>query len=106
MDKQIKIVMLCAAGMSSSLVCSRIAEAAKKKNVKIEISATPIMTYKELEYDNVDLVILAPQVRFQIAEVKTYLDSYQVPVLQIGYQEYGMLEGNKILDNILATYNK
>ncbi len=67
------------------------------------------MTYKELDYSDVDVILLAPQVRFQIEEVRSYLTSYHIPVDQIGFVDYGMVRGDKILDlilNLLLTKNQ
>jgi PTS system cellobiose-specific IIB component len=100
-EKETKVVVLCAAGMSSSLICTSINNAAAKRNMKLEIYATPIMTYKELDYSDVDVILLAPQVRFQIEEVRSYLISFQIPVDQIGFVDYGMVRGDSILDLIL-----
>jgi len=105
-EKETKVVVLCAAGMSSSLICTSITNAATKRGIVLNIYATPIMTYKELDYNGVSVILLAPQVRFQLDEVRKYLESLNIPIDQISFVDYGMVRGDKILDqieNILHT---
>ena len=107
MSEQLKVIMICAAGMSSSLLCSRISEAAEKKGISMDISAIPSMTYKEMPYEDVSAILVAPQVRGQKSEVEAYIESldYKIPVIQVGFQEYGLVKGDVVLENLLAFLN-
>ena len=93
--------MLCAAGMSSSLVCTSIEKAAAEQDIEISVESTPSMTYKELKLTEYDLILIAPQVRGQMSEVEAYVAEYDLPVVQIGFQEYGLVMGEAILENIM-----
>lgn len=105
MKEKMKAVMVCAAGMSSSLLCTRISEAAKKEGINMEVLSLPSMTYKEISYDDVDAILIAPQVRGQKVEVEQYVASLglDLPVIQIGFQEYGLVKGDVVLKNLLAA---
>ena len=105
MKKNYKVVMVCAAGMSSSLLCSRIEEAAEKKGMSMEVISLPSMTYKEIGYDDVDAILIAPQVRGQKVEVEGYIASlgYEMPVIMVGFQEYGLVKGDLVLKNLLKA---
>jgi len=107
MEKQLKVIMVCAAGMSSSLLCSRISEAAAKKGLSMDISAIPSMTYKEISYEDISAVLVAPQVRGQKPEVESYIASLnlEIPVIQVGFQEYGLVKGDVVLEYLLENLN-
>lgn len=106
MKKPIRVLMLCAAGMSSSLVCSSIENAAAERDIEITVDSTPSMTYKEMNLPEYDLILVAPQVRGQMPEVQAYVAEYELPVVQIGFQEYGLVKGEAILESILNGLGK
>lgn len=105
MSEQVKVIMICAAGMSSSLLCTKISEAAKKRDINMTVTSMPSMTYKEISYDDVAAILVAPQVRGQKSEVENYISylGLKTPVIQIGFQEYGLVKGEVVLDNLLKA---
>lgn len=105
MSKGLKIIILCAAGMSSSLIVKSINKSAEKRGISIDISCHPSMTYKELDYSIVDMILVAPQVRGQISEIQQFV-SNKIPVKQIGMREYGLIKGDEIFDQVLKTLNR
>jgi PTS system cellobiose-specific IIB component len=105
MSEKVKVVMVCAAGMSSSLLCTKISEAAKKRGISMEVQSLPSMTYKEIAYDDVSAILIAPQVRGQKSEVERYIASLglSLPIIQIGFTEYGLVKGEVVLDYLLKA---
>lgn len=105
MSGKVKVIMICAAGMSSSLLCTKISDAAKKRGMDMIVTALPSMTYKEISYDDVAAILVAPQVRGQKPEVERYVASLglTLPVIQVGFQEYGLVKGEIVLDNLLKA---
>lgn len=102
MDKKLKIVIVCAAGMSSSLIVKSMKKSAEERGISIDVSCYPSMTYKELDYSDVDMILVAPQVRGQLPEIQEFVTN-SIPVEQIGMREYGLIKGNEILDQVLKT---
>lgn len=105
MNKKLKIVILCAAGMSSSLIVKSMRDYAKLKNLELDVSCCPSMSFKEMDFKEVDLILVAPQVRGQIPDVKAYVADLNIPVEQIGMREYGLIKGKEILEMSLKTLN-
>lgn len=89
-----KIVLLCAAGMSTSMLVNKMKEAAKQDNYECDINAYPISEAATVGAD-ADIVLLGPQVRFQLNKIKN-----QVPcrVEAIDMVAYGTMDGKKVLD--------
>lgn len=96
-----KILMVCAAGLSTSLVMSKMKKAAEEKGIAVKIDAIPVENFvtKVKEYD---IVLLGPQVRFKQAEFQKIADQYGKKVKVINSLDYGMLRGEKILEETLA----
>ncbi|MTI94681.1 MAG: hypothetical protein FH749_04210 [Firmicutes bacterium] len=101
---KIKMVLLCAMGMSSSMIVKSILSASEPRGLEIELPSHPVVHYKELDYSDVDLILLAPQVRNQKSEIETYCEG--VPVVQIGMREYGLIKGEEILEQALKELKK
>ena len=95
-----KIVLLCAAGMSTSLLVNKMKESAIEKGIEIDIEALPISECSAV-IDSVDIVLLGPQVRFQKPQVDA-LVAGRVPVEVIDMRLYGTMNGKAILEGALA----
>lgn len=100
-----RIILACAAGMSTSLLVTRIEKEAVARGLAYQIYAIPEQNLRE-ELQNygqeVVVVLLGPQVRFKLEENKKLTDSYQLPIALIDSVAYGTLNGAKVLDQALA----
>jgi len=68
------ILLVCAAGMSTSLLVNRMNEAAKKEGIDVHIEAHPVSSVASFG-DAADVILLGPQVRFELKNViKMYPD--------------------------------
>ena len=95
-----KILLVCSAGMSTSLLVNKMKESAIEKGIEIDIEALPISECSTV-IDSVDIVLLGPQVRFQKPQVDA-LVAGRVPVEVIDMRLYGIMDGKTILKNTLA----
>ncbi|TGY42181.1 PTS sugar transporter subunit IIB [Clostridium sartagoforme] len=92
-----KIVLLCNAGMSTSLLVAKMREAALELDEEYEINAYPVSEAKEKAKD-ADIVLLGPQVRFEQKKVQSLVSC---PVEVIDMAAYGMINGKKALESAL-----
>ncbi|MEF9704188.1 hypothetical protein RBH45_22375 [Escherichia coli] len=61
-----KILLVCAAGMSTSMLVKRMIDHANAISLEVNISALAIAEAKgKIKNNEVDVVLLGPQVRFQ-----------------------------------------
>ena len=96
-----KIVLICYAGMSTSLVMKKMEEAALKDQIKIEITAASASDLDEHK-EGADIILLGPQVRFMLDEVKQKVGA-EIPVMVIDLRDYGMMRGDVILKNAMKA---
>lgn len=96
-----KILLVCAAGMSTSLLVNKMKSAAKEKGIEIDIDALPVSECSSV-IDTVDIVLLGPQVRFQKPQVDALVKG-RVPVEVIDMRLYGTMNGKVILEGVLKT---
>ncbi|MFT8917743.1 MAG: PTS sugar transporter subunit IIB [Oenococcus sp.] len=93
------IMLVCAAGMSTSLLVSKMQKAAKEQGETVNIFATAAAdANNKLESEKPDILMLGPQVSYLFDQFKSRLT---IPVEMINMQDYGMMNGAKILAHAL-----
>ena len=92
-----KLLLICYAGMSTSLLAQKICEEGKKRGVQIEVNAVP-MTEMEENIEGVTAVILGPQVRFAEKEAREIAGD--IPLMVAAPQDFGLMRADVILDKV------
>ena len=102
-----KIMLVCAAGMSTSLLVTKMIAAAKELGDEIEIFALPI-SEGEKKLAEVDCVLLGPQVRFQKAQIEKAIaqQKLDLAVAVIDMKDYGMMNGKAVYQTALSLMKK
>ena len=101
----INVRLFCSAGMSTSMLISKMENAAKERGLEIVVDAFPEAEMgKHLE--SVDAVLLGPQIRFALNKAKKLCDPKGIPVEVINSVNYGKMDGSKVLDQALNMINK
>ena len=91
-------LLVCATGMSTSLLVNRMKEAAETKEIEFQIEAHPVGQIEKYG-EAADVILLGPQVRYELKNVKAKYPNKPVEVINM--QDYGMMNGNKVLDTAL-----
>lgn len=96
------IMLVCAAGMSTSLLVSKMQKAAKEKGIDTDIFANSANEASgSLQNKDVDVLLLGPQVRFMKSQFEQKVEGSNIPVDTINMQDYGMVNGEKVLQSAL-----
>lgn len=104
-----KILFICCAGMSSSLLVKKLEDyirefnASNNNNLNITIEAIPLAQYVKVVNDY-DLILLAPQIGYKLKEFKKLLDNKNkhIPIAVVKGMDYGLLRVENILQDSLA----
>ncbi|MGL5576348.1 MAG: PTS sugar transporter subunit IIB [Sarcina sp.] len=100
-----KILFICCAGMSSSLVVKKLEDYIKILNsspenkIDLAIEAIPLDKFRYLD-DDYNLILLAPQIAYKLKDFKslTSKKNKSIPVAVVKGLDYGLLK----VDNILS----
>ena len=93
-----KIFLFCSYGMSTSLLASSMQNCANDHLLPIEVIAYPHgQLRKIMETNRPDVIMLGPQVKYLLEETKERFGSYDIPILLIDQNDYGMLNGEAVL---------
>ncbi len=88
------IVLLCSAGMSTSILVTKMKDAAAKADYACEINAYSLAEADE-KVPEADVVLLGPQVRFNLAKLQERFPDKKIDVINM--QDYGTMNGEKVL---------
>jgi PTS system cellobiose-specific IIB component len=94
------ILLCCAAGMSTSLLVTKMEKAAQEMGVDAKIWAVSADEVKQ-NLDHADVLLLGPQIRYKLPQLKKEAEMKGVPVDMINPSDYGMVNGKKVLEHAL-----
>ncbi|SCY36464.1 PTS sugar transporter subunit IIB [Alkaliphilus peptidifermentans] len=96
-----KIMLVCSAGMSTSLLVTKMTTSAVKKGVLAKIFAVS-ETEASKHFDDIDVLLLGPQVRYLLSKMEKSLAGKGVPVAVIDSINYGTMNGEAVLNQALG----
>lgn len=95
-----KIVLLCAAGMSTSILVEKMKQVATNIGYECEINAYAISEAKA-KGEDADIILLGPQVKFNLKRVQ--VECPNCPVEAIDMVAYGTMNGEKVLNRVIEV---
>ena len=95
-----KVLLVCAAGMSTSLLTNNMKKVAQPDE---SIDALPVSDLAS-NVDKYDVVLLGPQIRFKEKEVKAVCDPKGIPCAVMDMRAYGMMDGKAAMDQALKLF--
>lgn len=81
------ILLCCSVGMSTSLLVNKMEKAAVEQGLNVKIQAVATKEVRN-HIDEVDVILLSPQVRYQLNDIKKIGDDKGVPVNTINPMHY------------------
>jgi len=100
-----KILVICSGGMSTSLLVKAMVKAAEGMNEHITVDSGSVSGLINI-IDKSDLIMVAPQVRHRLEEIRNVADKYGKPVALIEPRLYGLVDGKGVLKQALEITGK
>lgn len=94
------ILLVCNAGMSTSMLVKKMQDAAKSENIEVNIEAKSLTEAKK-SIESADMILVGPQIRYELNNLKKVAPN--IPVEAINMQDYGMMNGKKVLKQALEA---
>ncbi|MBC1395930.1 PTS sugar transporter subunit IIB [Listeria welshimeri] len=96
------IMLICSAGMSTSLLVTKMQKAATEKSLDVDIFAVAASDAdNQIASKTIDAVLLGPQVRFMQKQMEEKLTPKSIPLAVINMADYGTMNGENVLNNAL-----
>lgn len=97
-----RILLACAAGMSTSMLVQRMNVAAEELEETVYIKAVSVPEVEsEVNSHSIDILLLGPQVRYEEAKMQELLSPKNIPVKVIEMVDYGLMDGKAVLTKAL-----
>lgn len=97
------IMLVCSAGMSTSMLVARMIKAAEARGIEADIFANAASEIEQkLTEKPIDVVLMGPQVRYLAGKIKETLSEPGIPSDIINVADYGTMNGDKVLDQALS----
>src|SRR5690625_3801148 len=94
------ILLACSAGMSTSLLVTKMEEAAVKRGLEVKIWAvSQDITPKEIE--KADVLLIGKQMRFMKKKFTKFAEEVGIPIDVIDSMAYGRVDGEAVLKKAL-----
>lgn len=95
-----QIMLVCSAGMSTSLLVTKMKEAAEKQNIAVNIWSTG-QDQGMKEMGKADVLLVGPQIQFVMSKFEKVAEQYNVKVAGIDPVAYGKIDGEQVLEQAL-----
>lgn len=100
-----KILLVCNAGMSTSMLVEKMKEEATNRELDYEINAESCNDFEDI-VENYDVVLLGPQIKYKEKAFKKIAEEKNVALDVVDSAAYGMVDGAKVLDQALSLLDK
>ncbi|MFS0673906.1 PTS sugar transporter subunit IIB [Ornithinibacillus sp. 179-J 7C1 HS] len=94
------ILLACSAGMSTSLLVSKMKEAADAKGIDVTIWAVA-QDKAPTEMEKADVLLIGPQMRFMKKKFAVVAEQVGIPLDVIDPVAYGRVDGEAVLNKAL-----
>lgn len=101
-----KILLVCAGGMSSSLIVKTLEEEAAKNGQKLAVTAVGSHEFQKEIKNNYNAVMIAPQIRYLFDHLKKFAEAEGVRIEAIHPQAYSPLGGTKLFNQLQELLNR
>ncbi|HLR61519.1 MAG TPA: PTS sugar transporter subunit IIB [Lentibacillus sp.] len=99
------IVLVCSAGMSTSMLVNKMLKSAEDRGIDAEINAVAESQLKN-QLNELDVVLIGPQVRYLEKQIRQLVEPKGIKVGIIDQMAYGMVKGEKVLDQAIELQNE
>lgn len=89
-----KVLLVCAAGMSTSLLVNNMKKFADAQDT---VEAFPVAQLESI-IDNYDVVLVGPQIRYKLKDIKKIADAHKKPADVIDMAVYGQMKGKDAME--------
>ena len=97
----LKVMFVCCAGMSTSMLVENVKRAAAVKGVDVDLYALGEAEAKR-DPAQADILLLGPQVRYLESGFRKTLDGKDTRLAVVDMIAYGCMDGEKVLQQILS----
>ena len=97
-----RVYLFCSAGMSTSMLASKMQAVANSHDLPIEVEAFPDGKIGQIFDDkHPDDILLGPQGKYRYGEIVEKYGDKGIPIQVIDQTDYGMMNGERVLKSAI-----
>ena len=93
-----RIILVCAAGMTTSLLANNLNKEAIARGLDVTVEAMSTNDLNEAQWRSADAVLVGPPMHYQLEEIAAHGAQYHVPVAAIPSQNYATANADHVLE--------
>lgn len=97
----INITLICAAGMSTSMLMAKMEQSAIDRELDVHTIAMSESSFEGYS-GSTDILLLGPQISYLEDEIRNKYEGSGMKIKVIDMMDYGMMNGEKVLDDALS----
>lgn len=98
------ITLVCNMGMSTSMLMNKMQKSAQERSLEVDIVAMADSSLASSDRAT-DILLLGPQLSFMLEGFKERYKDKISHIAVVNQMDYGMMNGEKVLDDALAMLN-
>ena len=98
-----KILLVCNAGISTSILVSKMKKAAQAQGIDVSIQVKSMTGVKDVIQD-MDIVLLAPQIGYEQKKLQDLAGD--IPVEKVDVRDFGILNGEGVLREAMKVLDR
>ena len=103
MTEQKTALLICTAGITNGLLVKNVQNAADERGLDIHVYSAPaIIAEQAIQSQAIDALMIGPQSKYEIARLKDFLTYKAVPYKLLSRENYEILDGEAVLEEIIA----
>ena len=103
MTEQKTALLICTAGITTGLLVKNVQNAADERGLDIHVYSAPaIIAEQAIQSQAIDALMIGQQSTYEIARFKDFLTYKAVPYELISRENYDILDGEAVLEEIIA----
>ena len=103
MTEQKTALLICTAGITTGLLVKNVQNAADERGLDIHVYSAPaIIAEQAIQSQSIDALMIGPQSKYEVARLKDFLTYKAVPYKLISRENYEILDGEAVLEEIIA----
>ena len=103
MTEQKTALLICTADITTGLLVKNVQNAADERGLDIHVYSAPaIIAEQAIQSQSIDALMIGPQSKYEIARLKDFLTYKAVPYKLISRENYEILDGEAVLEEIIA----
>ncbi len=93
-----RILLVCTAGTSTTLLANNLRTEAIARDMEVSVEALQIGDLSEAQWRRAHVVLIGPELRYQLEEIAATGAHYHVPVAAIPAQDYASANADHVLE--------